>query len=218
MSSREFPELGLGLGLPFLPFCNHLSFSPCLIQDDEDEEVPGSSRHPLRMPLLHPPEEEPPLARPTLLCSSSSDQSEILGPKPEVLPHPSHQAQARRTPEPHPSSPPMGLNWHLLHAHAHQTEMFQKFLQELVTVHQDMADSMHVISQTMAELSSRVGQMCETLMEIRDAVQASQRGPEGAAPTDYTFQARAPLLDPTPAPPEPAPTRTTRSRKRRHNV
>lgn len=169
------------------------------------------------MPLLRPPEEEAPLARSTLLCSSSSDQSKMLGPKPEVLHHPSLQAQACRTPEPHPSSPTMGLDWHLLYAHTHQTETFQKFCQELVTVHQDMADSMRVISQAMAELNSHVGQMCETLMEIRDAVQASQRGPEGVAPIDYTFQAQAPLPDPTPAPPEPAPTWTTRSRKRKHN-
>ncbi|XP_076785424.1 PR domain-containing protein 11 isoform X7 [Arvicanthis niloticus] len=184
---------------------------------DGDEEAPGPSRQPLQMPPLRLPEEEAPLARSTILCSSSSDQSKMLGPKPEVLPHPSLQAQARRTPEPHPSSPTMALDWHLLHAHAHQTEMFQKFCQELVTVHQDMADSMHVISQAMAELNSRVGQMCETLMKIRDAVQASQRGPEGVAPIDYTFQAQAPLPDPTLAPPEPAPTRTTRSRKRKHN-
>lgn len=182
---------------------------------DEDEEAPGPSQQPLRMPLLRPPEEEAPLARPTLLYSSSSDPSKMLDPKPEVLPHPS--LQARRTPEPHPSSPTLGLDWHLLHAHAHQTEMFQKFCQELMTVHRDMAGSMHVISQAMAELNSRVGQMCETLMEIRDAVQASQRGPEGAAPMDHTFQSQAPLLGPTPAPPEPAPIRTTRSRKRKHN-
>lgn len=167
------------------------------------------------MPLLRPSEEEAPLARSALLCSSSSDQSKMLGPKPEVLPHPSLQAQAHRPPEPHPNSPTMGLDWHLLHAH--QTEMFQKFRQELVTVHQDMAVSTHVISKAMAELNSRVGQMCETLVKIRDAVQASQRGPEGVAPTDYTFQAQAPLPDPTPAHPEPAPTRTTRSRKRKHN-
>ncbi|XP_055466314.1 myb-related transcription factor, partner of profilin-like [Psammomys obesus] len=184
---------------------------------DEDEEAPGPSQQPLRIPLLHPPEEEAKLASPTLLCSSSSDQSRMLGPKPEVLPQPSPQAQAFRTPEPHPSSPTMGLDWHLLHAHAHQTEMFQQFCQELVTVHQDMADNMHVISQAMAELNSRVGQMCETLMEIRDAVQASQRGQEGPAPVTSTSQTQAPLLDLTPTAPEPAPTRTTRSRKRKHS-
>lgn len=187
---------------------------------DEDEEAPGPSRQPLRMPPLHPPEEEAHLARPPLLCSSSSsNQTQLLGPKPEVLPHPSPQAQACRTPEPHPSSPTMGLDWHLLHAHAHQTEMFQQFCQELVTVHQDMADSMRDMSQAMAELNSRVGQMCQTLMEIRDAVQASQRGPRRvAAPMDSASQAQAPLPDPTPDPPEPAPTRTTRSRKRKHNL
>lgn len=203
--------------MPSPSFCNRLPFSPCIPQDDEDDEAPGPSQQPLWMPLLRSPEEEARLARPTLLCSPSSDRSEMLGPKPEVLSHPSPQAQACRTPDPHPSSPTMGLDWHLLHAHAHQTGMFQQFFQELVTVHQDMADSMHVISQAMTELNSRVGQMCETLMEIRDAVQASQREPEGAAPMNSTSEAQEPLPEPPPAPPERAPTRTTRSQKRKHN-
>ncbi|XP_041497204.1 PR domain-containing protein 11 isoform X4 [Microtus oregoni] len=186
---------------------------------DEDEEAPGPSQQPLRTPLLRPPEEEAHLARPKLLCSpSSSSQTQMLGPKPEVLSHPSPQTQVCRTPEPHPNSATMDLDWHLLHAHAHQIEMFQQFCQELVTVHQDMADSMHVISQAVAELNSRVGQMYQTLMEIRDAAQASQRGPERAAPMGSTPQAQAPLPAPTPDPPEPAPTRTTRSRKRKHNL
>lgn len=190
-----------------------------MLQDDEDEEAPGTSQQPLRTPLLRPPEEEAHLARPTLLYSpSSSSQTQMLGPKPEFLSHPSPQAQACRTPEPNPNSATMDLDWHLLHAHAHQTEMFQQFCQELMTVHQDMADSMHVISQAVAELNSRVGQMYQTLMEIRDAAQASQPWPERVAPLDSTPQAQAPLPAPTPDPPEPAPTRTTRSRKRKHNL
>lgn len=160
-------------------------------------------------------EEEACLARPTLLrSSSSSDQSETVGPKPETLPRPSPQAQAScRTPRPHLGPPSAGLDWQLLHAHAQQTEMFQQFCQHLVTVHRDMANSMHAISQAMAELTSRVGQMCQTLTEIRDGVQESQRGPDGAAPTGSTRQAEAP----PPEPPAPAPARTTRSRKRKHN-
>nr|XP_012645764.1 uncharacterized protein LOC105885401 isoform X1 [Microcebus murinus] len=189
---------------------------------DEDEEAPGPSRQPLRVPLQRSPEEEAQLARPALLrSSSSSDQSETVGPKPEALPRPSPQAQAAcRTPRPHPSPPTTGLDWQLLHAHAQQTEVFRQFCQELVTVHQDMANSMHVIGQAVAELTSRVGQMCQTLTEIRDGVQASQRGPDGAAPTGSTpqaTQAQAPLPEPPPAPPAPAPTRTTRSRKRKHH-
>lgn len=186
---------------------------------DEDEETPGPSRQPLRVPLQPSPEEEACLARPTLLrSSSSSDQSETVGPKPEALPRPSPPAQtACRTPRPHPSPPSTGLDWQLLHAHAQQTEVFRQFCQELVTVHRDMANSMHVIGQAMAELTSRVSQMCQTLTEIRDGVQASQRGPEGAAPTGSTPQAEAPPAEPPEAPPAPAPTRTTRSRKRKHN-
>ncbi|KAM5318959.1 PR domain-containing protein 11 isoform 4-T6 [Glossophaga mutica] len=182
---------------------------------DEDEEAPGPSRQAMRVSLQQSLEEEACLARPTLLrSSSSSDQSETVGPKPETLPRPSAQAQAScRTPRPHLGPPGLGLDWQLLHAHAQQTEMFQRFCQDLVTVHRDMASSMHAISQTMAELTSRVGQMCQTLTEIRDGVQEPQRGPAGAVPTGSTRQAEAP----PPEAPAPAPSRTTRSRKRKHN-
>lgn len=168
-------------------------------------------------------EEEARLARPTLLrSSSSSDQSEMVGPKPEALPRPSPQAQATcRTPRPHLSPPSTSLDWQLLHAHVQQTEALQQICQELVTVHRDMANSMHAIGQTMAELTSRVGQMCQTLTEIRDGVRASQQGPDGVAPTGSTSRAEAPPAEPpqaAPAPaPAPAPARTTRSRKRKHN-
>lgn len=186
---------------------------------DEDEEVPGPSQQPLRLPLQRSPEEEAHLARPTLLrSSSSSDQSETVGPKSEALPGTSPQAQAAcRTPRPQPSPPTPGLDWQLLHTHAQQTEVFRQFCQELVTVHQDMANSMHVIGRAMAELTSRVSQMCQTLTEIRDGVQAFRRGPEGAAPAGSALLAQVPQPDPPPAPLAPAPTRTTRSRKRKHS-
>ncbi|XP_040836086.1 PR domain-containing protein 11 isoform X2 [Ochotona curzoniae] len=180
---------------------------------DEEDEAPGPSRQPLQQSL----QEEAHLARPALLCSSSSsDQSESVGPKPEAVPRSSPQATCR-TPRPHPSPPTTGLDWQLLHMHTQQTEVFQQFCQELVTVHQDMARSMHVLGQAMAELSSRVSQMCQTLAEIRDGIQASQRAPDGAAPTGCTLQAQAPPLEPPQAFPIPAPARTTRSRKRKHN-
>ncbi|KAI4537288.1 hypothetical protein MG293_012151 [Ovis ammon polii] len=184
---------------------------------DEDEETPGPSRQPLRVPLRPSPEEEACLARPTLLrSSSSSDQSETVGPKPEALPRPSPQA-ACRTPRPHPGPPSAGLDWQLLHAHAQQTEVFRQFCQELVAAHRDLASSMQAIGQAMAELSGRVSQACQTLMEIRDGVQASQRGPAGAAPVGPSPPAEAHPAEPREAPPVPAPARTTRSRKRKHN-
>lgn len=206
---------------PLSPHCNRLPFFVSVLQDDEDEEAPGPSRQPLRVPLQRSLEEEARLARPTLLrSSSSSDQSETVGPKPETLHRPSPQAQATcRIPRSHPSSSGTGLDWQLLHAHAQQTELFQQFCQELVTVHRDMANSMHMIGRAMADLTSRVSQMCQTLTEIRDGVQASQQGPAGAAPMGSTHQAEAPPLEPSQAPPAPAPApaRTTRSRKRKHN-
>ncbi|EHA99861.1 PR domain-containing protein 11 [Heterocephalus glaber] len=127
--------------------------------DDEDDETPGPSREPLQEPQRRSPGEESHLARPSLLrSSSSSDQSETVGPKPEALRRPSSQAQAAcGTPQPHPSMPGTALDWQLLHTHTQQTEVFQHFCQELVTAHQDMASSMHVIGQAVAELTSRVG-------------------------------------------------------------
>ncbi|KAB0391802.1 hypothetical protein E2I00_014334, partial [Balaenoptera physalus] len=104
-----------------------------------------------------------------------------------------------------------------LHTHAQQTEVLRQFCQELVTVHRDMANGMQAIGQAMAELTSRVSQMCQTLTEIRDGVQASQRGPDGAAPTGSTPQAEAPPVEPPEALPAPAHARTTRSRKRKHS-
>ena len=96
------------------------------------------------MPLRPSPEEEACLARPTLLrSSSSSDQSETVGPKPEALSRPSPQA-ACRTPR-HPGPPSPGLDWQLLHAHAQQTEVFRQFCQELLTVHRDLASSMQAV-------------------------------------------------------------------------
>ncbi|XP_062052250.1 PR domain-containing protein 11 isoform X3 [Lepus europaeus] len=192
--------------------------SPCTSYDEEDE-VPGPSRQPLHVPLQRSLEEEAHLARPALLrSSSSSDPCEPVGPKPEALPRPSPQA-ACRTPRPHPSPPTTGLEWQLLHTHAQQTELFRQFCQELVAVHRDMANSLHVVGQAMAELSGRIGQMCQTLAEIRDGVQAAQRAPVGeAAPAGSAPQApAAPPPEPPPAPATPAPVRTTRSRKRKHN-
>ncbi|XP_021119961.1 PR domain-containing protein 11 isoform X3 [Heterocephalus glaber] len=186
---------------------------------DEDDETPGPSREPLQEPQRRSPGEESHLARPSLLrSSSSSDQSETVGPKPEALRRPSSQAQAAcGTPQPHPSMPGTALDWQLLHTHTQQTEVFQHFCQELVTAHQDMASSMHVIGQAVAELTSRVGEMCQTLREIRDGVQVSQQGPGGVAPVGCTPQAQTPRLAPPQAPLAPAPARTTRSRKRKHN-
>ncbi|XP_075401956.1 PR domain-containing protein 11 isoform X2 [Tenrec ecaudatus] len=180
---------------------------------DEDEELPGPSR------LQRSPEEATCPARPVLLhSSSSSDLSETVGPKPEFLPQSSPQAATYRTPPPQLSPSIVDPDWQLLHSQAQQTEAFQRFCQELVAVHRDMASTMHILGQTMAELTSRIGQMCQTLTEIRDGVQAAfQWGAGGEAPLGSAPQAKASPVDPPRAPPEPAPARTTRSQKRKHN-
>ncbi|XP_054997674.1 PR domain-containing protein 11 isoform X2 [Sorex araneus] len=184
---------------------------------DEDEETPGPSRPPLRVPLLRSPEEEARLARSTLLrSSSSSDQSEMVGPKPEALPRPLPQTQAScRTPRPHPNPPGPSLDWQLLQIHAQQTEAFQQFCRELVAVHRDVADSMHAVGRAVAELSSHMGQMSQTLTEIRDSLRAAQLGAASAVPVSSAPQAEAPPADSPLTPPVPTPTRTTRSRKRK---
>ncbi|XP_038620506.1 PR domain-containing protein 11 isoform X4 [Tachyglossus aculeatus] len=189
---------------------------------DEDEEMPGPSReHPLSS-LQRDPEEAAHLPRPVLLrSSSSSDQSETIGQRPEVPLRPSPRAQASCR-APRPRSPPLS-SWdrQLLHSHAQQTDLFRQFCQELVTVHRDMADSMHVIGQAMADLTGQVSQMCQTLTEIRDGVQAFHWATGQAAATAARgppFQQEPRREEPDPAPQEPAPRpRTTRSRKRKHH-
>ncbi|KYO21799.1 PR domain-containing protein 11 isoform C [Alligator mississippiensis] len=144
---------------------------------DEDEEVPGPSREHHFSSLQRDSAEANQLSGPSLLCtSSSSDQSEATSQRQEVQ-HPSPRAQSScRAPRPCTRSPPLSsFDRQLLHSHTQQTDLFRQFCQELVAIHRDMADSMHVISQRMADLTGQVGQMCQTLTEIQDGIQAFQR-------------------------------------------
>ncbi|XP_027693705.1 myb-related transcription factor, partner of profilin-like [Vombatus ursinus] len=180
---------------------------------DEDEETPGPSHQPPLTSLHQDQEEVARLARPALFHSlSSSNQSETVETKPEDMPPSSSQAP----PHSHSQSPPFsGFDQHHFHSHAQESEPFQRFCQELVTVHRGMADSMHTIGQAMAELTGWVSQMCQMLSEIRDGVRALQQVPSLAPATDTPLQPEPhraePSLEPTP------PSRTTRSRKRKHH-
>nr|XP_020865435.1 PR domain-containing protein 11 isoform X1 [Phascolarctos cinereus] len=180
---------------------------------DEDEETPGPSHQPPLTSLHQDQEEVAHLARPALFHSlSSSNQSETVETKPEDMPPPSAQAP----PPSHSQSPPLsGFDRHRFQSHIQESEPFQRFCQELVTVHRGMADSMHTIGQSMAELTGWVSQMCQMLSEIRDGVRALQQAPGLATATDIPHQPEPhraePSLEPIP------PSRTTRSRKRKHH-
>lgn len=92
-------------------------------------------------------------------------------------------------------------------------------------MHRDMADSMRVIGQRMADLTSQLGQMCQTLSEIRDGVQAFHRIQNPGVMQGSLLQAACLKEPPEPRaesnqnPPKQAPpARVTRSRKRKHHV
>ncbi|XP_056201458.1 PR domain-containing protein 11 isoform X2 [Falco biarmicus] len=193
---------------------------------DEDEEMPGTSQEHRFSSLQRASAGVNQLSGPSFLrSSSSSDHLEATSQRQEL-----HRPSPRTTTSCRPShprarSPPLSSFDHqLLHSHTQQTDLFRQFCQELVAIHRDMADSMHVISQRMADLTSQVGQMCQTLSEIRDGVQAFHRIQDPSITQGSLLQAAC-----SKQPPEPSaesnqnpskqtpPARTTRSRKRKHH-
>nr|XP_013814961.1 PREDICTED: myb-related transcription factor, partner of profilin-like [Apteryx mantelli mantelli] len=193
---------------------------------DEDEEMPGTSREHCFSSLQRAGAEVNQLSGPSFLrTSSSSEHSEATSQRQEVH-HPSpHTSSSCRPPHPRTRSPPLSsFDRQLLHSHTQQTDLFRQFCQELVAIHRDMADSMHVIGQRMADLTSQVGQMCQTLSEIRDGVQAFHKIQDPSAMQGSLLQAACskpapePSAESNPNPPKQAPpARTTRSRKRKHH-
>ncbi|XP_071414710.1 PR domain-containing protein 11 isoform X7 [Pithys albifrons albifrons] len=144
---------------------------------NEDEEMPGTSQEHHFASLQRAGVGVSQLSEPSFLhTSSSSEHSEASSQRQEL-----HCASPRTTsfcrpPHPCTRSPPLSsFNRQLLHSHVQQTDLFRQFCQELVAIHRDMADSMHAVSQRMADLTSQVGQMCQALTEIRDGVQAFHR-------------------------------------------
>ncbi|KAI1237947.1 hypothetical protein IHE44_0014041 [Lamprotornis superbus] len=127
---------------------------------DEDEEMPGTSQE-HHFSSLQRAGAEP--------SEAASQRQELQCPSPR-------SSSACRPPQPRTRSPPLSsFDRQLLHSHARQADLFRQFCQELVAIHRDMADSMHAVSQSVADLTSQVSQMCQTLAEIRDGIRAFHR-------------------------------------------
>lgn len=194
---------------------------------DEDEEMPGTSQEHHSSSLQRASVEISHLSRPSFLhTSSSSEHSEAISQRQELHRPSPHTSSSCRSPHPRTRSPPLSsFDRQLLHSHLQQTDLFRQFCQELVAIHRDMAESMHVIGQKMTDLTSQVGQMCQTLSEIRDGVQSFHRTQSPSVTWGPLLQAAC-----SKPPPEPsaesnqlpakqtAPAQTTRSRKRKHHI
>uniref|UniRef100_A0A8D0G3C9 Myb-like domain-containing protein n=2 Tax=Sphenodon punctatus TaxID=8508 RepID=A0A8D0G3C9_SPHPU len=196
------------------------------MSSEEDEEMPGPSQEHHYSSLRRDAEEARQFSRPPFLhSSSSSDQSEVPSQRQEVQHPPPCAQSSSRPPRSCTRSPPLsGFDRQLLHSHTQQTDLFRQFCQELVAIHRDMADSMHVIGQRMADLTGQVSQMCQTLTEIRDGVQAFHKVHGCSASQDAFLQADSSRIPSEPkeesnqSTPKQAPcARTTRSRKRKHH-
>ncbi|XP_061853820.1 PR domain-containing protein 11 isoform X5 [Colius striatus] len=198
----------------------HAADSPST-SSDEDEEMPGTSREHRCPSLQRAGAGVSQLSGPSFLHSSSSSGASSQRQEPHRPPP--RAASACRPPRPRTRSPPLaGFHRQLLHSHTQQTELFRQFCQELVAIHRDMADNMHVIGQRMADLTSQLGHMCQTLSEIRDGVQAFHRMQDPGVVQESLLQAACskqppePSAESSPDPPkQPPPARTTRSRKRK---
>ncbi|XP_023783779.1 myb-related transcription factor, partner of profilin-like [Cyanistes caeruleus] len=192
---------------------------------DEDEEMPGTSQEHHFASLQRAGAGVNPFSRPSLLHTSSSSEPSGAASQRQELHCPSPRTtSACRPPHPRTRSPPLSsFDRQLLHCHAQQADLFRQFCQELVAIHRDMADSMHAVSRSVADLTSQVSQMCQTLTEIRDGVRAFHRIQDPSVMPGSCLQAAC-----SKQPPEPSaesnqnslkwttPARATRSRKRKH--
>ncbi|XP_065695179.1 PR domain-containing protein 11 isoform X4 [Patagioenas fasciata] len=193
---------------------------------DEDEEMPGTSRAHRFSSLQRASAGVSQLSGPSFFhTSSSSEHSEATSQRQELHRPSPRTTSSCRPPHPRTRSPPLSSFDHqLLHSHMQQTDLFRQFCKELVAIHRDMADSMHVISQRMADLSSQISQMCQTLSEICDGVQAFHRIQDPSGMQGSLLQAACSKQPPEPIaesnqnpPKQTPPARTTRSRKRKHH-
>nr|XP_014122017.2 myb-related transcription factor, partner of profilin-like [Zonotrichia albicollis] len=192
---------------------------------DEDEGMPGTSQEHHFSSLPRAGAGVNPFSRPSFLRSSSSSEPSEAASQRQDLRCPSpHVTSACRPPHPRTRSPPLAsFDRQLLHSHAQQTDLFRQFCQELVAIHRDMAHSMHAVSQSMADLTSQVRQMCQTLTEIRDGVRAFQRIRDPSAMPGSCLQAACSKQSARPSAESNqnslklTPARATRSRKRKHH-
>ncbi|KAK2513989.1 zinc finger protein 862 [Columba guinea] len=186
---------------------------------DEDEEMPGTSRAHRFSSLQRASAGVSQPSGPSFFhTSSSSEHSEATSQRQELRRPSPRTTSSCRPPHPRTRSPPLSsFDRQLLHSHMQQTDLFRQFCKELVAIHRDMADSMHVISQRMADLTSQVSQMCQTLSEIRDGVQAFDRIQDPSVMQGSLLQAACSKQPPEPIaesnqnpPKQTPPARTTR--------
>lgn len=194
---------------------------------DEDEEMPGTSREHRFSSLRRARAGANQHSGSSFLhLSSSSEHSEAASQRQELHCPSPRTTSSCRPPRSHTKSPPLSsFDRQLLHSHMRQTDLFRQFCQDLVAVHRNMADSMHVIAQNMANLTSQVGQLCQTLSEIRDGVQAYRRIQDPGVTEGPLLQAACSEQPPEPSaessqdtPKQTPPARITRSQKRKYHL
>ncbi|XP_051476448.1 myb-related transcription factor, partner of profilin-like [Apus apus] len=152
---------------------------------DEDEEMPGTSREHCFSSLQRASAGVSQLSGSSFLRSSSSSEHSEATSQRQELHHPSPHTTSSCRP-PHKESAPLQLQ---SPASSFPRTANRPVQAVLVAIHRDMADSMHVISPRMADLTSQVGQMCQTLSEICDGVQAFHRIQESSVMQGCLLQA-----------------------------
>lgn len=142
-----------------------------LFQADEGEEVPGSTQKHRFLSLHRDTEEADQQSMPSF--DHSSTFSDIISQHQEIKPPNICSQTSFKPPRPHAPNPPgSSFDHRFLESHIQQTELFRQFCQELVTIHRNMTDNMHTISQSVSDLSGQVSQMCQTLTKIKDELQS----------------------------------------------
>uniref|UniRef100_A0A8D0BK63 PR/SET domain 11 n=1 Tax=Salvator merianae TaxID=96440 RepID=A0A8D0BK63_SALMN len=106
----------------------------------------------------------------------------------------------------------------LFDSHIQQTELLRQFCEELVSIHRDMANNMHVISQRMSDLSEQVNHMCQSLTKIKDELQTLNKGQVSKSNQEvnhHTAVTKAEMSQNCTK--QTSLARITRSRKRKHH-
>ncbi|XP_072842083.2 PR domain-containing protein 11 isoform X5 [Pogona vitticeps] len=194
---------------------------------DEGEAVPGPSWQHHFASVQRGAEEVDHLSMPSFLHSMSfPDPFNIVNQR-QKRKHPSSCSKSSsRPPQSRAQSPPApGFDHQVFNSCTQQTDLFSHFYQELVAVHKDMAKNLHAISQRMSDLTGQVSQMCQTLTNIKDELQTSNKGQIYHTSQEMGFQAAISdsCSDPKTEineghPKQTSLARTTRSRKRKHQL
>nr|XP_060620194.1 uncharacterized protein LOC132768388 [Anolis sagrei ordinatus] len=192
----------------------------------EAEEVPGPSCQHGFSSLQKETGKNDHLSIPSFLNSSSLlDHSAFISQR-QKSKHPNSCFPSTSRPsQPYAHSPPFcGFGDQLLDTHLPKNDLFRQFCHELVAIHRNMANSMHVISQNVSDLTGQVIQMCQTLTKMKSELQnvhsgqvsnsrqgANQQTTASESPSELKVVLNQSYPKQTPL------VRTTRSRKRKHH-